>query len=490
MIIDNIPRMMSQDEIISLATELAEAVDNKWLNDFDRADRYTYGHLIAMFFATGGMADGDILYNFCYDAAIECGKNNIKRKLNANEKIKTAFLPISSAEWPAEYIYRKLAADDRFEPIIVPIPLIGRTKEERGEMYSQTYDFFADGGYNVKKVYDAETEEIIDWEEIGGCPDVVIHVTPWYLDAVKNYQIVNMPLHVLNVYISYGLTVGNSQKGTYAEKCMYNKEFMNIMWKVYTETKKDYADFQKYQALKAKNVINSGYIKMDYFLEKHDYSEENLRDMWSVPEGADIHRYKKILITPHFSVGDTNVLSFSTFDKNMYFYIYLAKKYKDSVSFIFKPHPNLRNGLVKNGYMKSIDEYEAYLDEFRRLPNASVCEEGDYLALFDTSDGIINDSISFVGEYMYVDKPMLFLERSEQRFNELGEALIKVHYKASGEDYMGIDRFVNDVVINGNDYMKQERETVFSEELDYYSENGIKASEYVYKDIIDGLFNM
>ena len=38
--IDNIPRMMSQDEIISLATELAEAVDNRWLNDFDRADRY------------------------------------------------------------------------------------------------------------------------------------------------------------------------------------------------------------------------------------------------------------------------------------------------------------------------------------------------------------------------------------------------------------------------------------------------------------------
>ena len=38
--------------------------------------------------------------------------------------------------------------------------------------------------------------------------------------------------------------------------------------------------------------------------------------------------------------------------------------------------------------MKSIEEYEAYLDEFRKMPNASVCEEGDYLALFDTSDGI------------------------------------------------------------------------------------------------------
>lgn len=38
--------------------------------------------------------------------------------------------------------------------------------------------------------------------------------------------------------------------------------------------------------------------------------------------------------------------------------------------------------------------------------------------------------------------------------------------------------------------MKKERKAVFLEELDYYSKNGIKASEYVYKDITDGLFKM
>ena len=39
-------------------------------------------------------------------------------------------------------------------------------------------------------------------------------------------------------------------------------------------------------------------------------------------------------------------------------------------------------------------------------------------------------------------------------------------------------------------HMKKERKAVFLEELDYYSKNGIKASEYVYKDITDGLFKM
>lgn len=55
---------------------------------------------------------------------------------------------------------------------------------------------------------------------------------------------------------------------------------------------------------------------------------------------------------------------------------------------------------------------------------------------------------------------------------------------------MEIDNFVNDVVINGNDYMKLEREKIFNEELNYYSDNGIKASEYVYSDIIHSLLRM
>lgn len=490
MILDNNVYDMSENKIIEYANKLADVIEcNQPLEKYN-SGQLTYEYLIAMFLATQAMENGDKLYNYCYDAVIACGKRNIDFKLKQNKKIKVAFLPISAAEWPAEYIYRKLEMDTRFEPEVIPVPLIGRPKKERGKVYMQTYDFFANGNYNVKKVYNAETEEIVGWEDIGGMPDIVVHVTPWYLNLAHNYQVGKLPLNVLNVYISYGFKIADSINGSYAKECVYNKEFMNIMWKVYTETPQNYQGFKNYQTLHAKNVVNSGYIKMDYFYDNHNYSNEKLMKMWSIPNGGDIHKYKKILITPHFSIADTNVVSFSTFEKNMYFYVYLAKKYRENVSFIFKPHPNLRNALIKNGYMKSIDEYEAYLDEFRKLPNASVCEEGDYLELFDTSDGIIDDSVSFIGEYMYVDRPMLFLERPEQRFNELGKALIKAHYKVCGEDYMGIDNFVNDVVINSNDYMKQEREAIFSEELDYYSYNGIKASEYVYKDIIGGLLKV
>ena len=48
-----------------------------------------------MFYVTRAMTGGMRLYNYCYDAAIECAKCNIKRRLTANEKIKVTFLPIS-----------------------------------------------------------------------------------------------------------------------------------------------------------------------------------------------------------------------------------------------------------------------------------------------------------------------------------------------------------------------------------------------------------
>ena len=107
--------------------------------------------------------------------------------------------------------------------------------------------------------------------------------------------------------------------------------------------------------------------------------------------------------------------------------------------------------------------------------------------LFDTSDAMIDDSISFVGEYLYTGKPMLFLERPEQRFNELGKKIIDAHYKVKGTDYYEIDTFLEDVVLAGNDTRKDIRQRVYEEELDYAGINGIKASDYIYNDIANAL---
>ena len=50
------------------------------------------------------------------------------------------------------------------------------------------------------------------------------------------------------------------------------------------------------------------------------------------------------------------------------------------------------------------------------------------------------------------------------------------------------DEFIYDVVISGNDTMKEIRKQVYLEELDYVEKNGKKAAQYIYDDIIDNLF--
>ena len=91
--------------------------------------------------------------------------------------------------------------------------------------------------------------------------------------------------------------------------------------------------------------------------------------------------------------------------------------------------------------------------------------EESYLEIFATSDGMIMDSNSFLAEYMYVNKPLLFLTREEQTFNKLGRSIVDTYDQCDGRDYIGIESF-------------------FGKHLDYLAKNGCLAGEMIYNDII------
>lgn len=100
---------------------------------------------------------------------------------------------------------------------------------------------------------------------------------------------------------------------------------------------------------------------------------------------------------------------------------------------------------VCEGGFSSHEEVKAYFDAWDNLPNAKLVLGGNYSDLFKTSDAMINDSGSFMTEYQYVHKPMLYLERKEP--NDFGYRIKEILYKARGDDYESIEAFINDVVI-------------------------------------------
>ena len=76
---------------------------------------------------------------------------------------------------------------------------------------------------------------------------------------------------------------------------------------------------------------------------------------------------------------------------------------------------------------------------------------------------MIHDCGSFTGEYLYTEKPCCYMLKKGADLSEtyipLGERCLENYYHAySGED---ICRFIEDVVINGDDPLKEQR-TAFS----------------------------
>lgn len=475
---------MNQEENVKLVQELLDGVDRGEFADITKMPAYTYGHLAALFYPANQMDNGRELYERLYDRIMEFGKYNVREKVKRGQKVRVAFLAISAAEWPVENIYRMLSEDERLECFVVLCPLVDRDREARRKTEEQSYNFFASHGYDVRRIYYSEDDSYVQWQQIGGIPDIVIHLTSYYESLPKPFQIEQFPLSTLSFYIPYGMYVANNADGNYVKQVVYNKQFVNLMWRVYADSEINLSGYQKYGLLHGKNVLYSGYSKMDYFKEKREYTEQEIRNIWRMPGNTDVKKMKKLIIAPHHAIAASNGIEFSTFTRNAYFWLYLAKKYQDKITFIFKPHPNLRMKTVWAHFFKTFKDYDAYLEEWNRLPNARVSEEESYVDIFATSDGMIMDSGSFLGEYMYTNKPLLFLTRKEQAFNSLGEKCVSAYYKAKGEDLMAIEQFVEDVILQGTDTMKEDRTRVFEENLNYIGRNGCTASEFICKDIL------
>ena len=92
------------------------------------------------------------------------------------------------------------------------------------------------------------------------------------------------------------------------------------------------------------------------------------------------------------------------------------------------------------------------------MQNTFICL-GSYVELFAFSDGMIHDCCSFVGEYLYTNKPVMYISKNnkipEGIDNEFGKLCYKQHYY--GYEISEIDNFINQV-INEQDPLKNQRD--------------------------------
>lgn len=129
---------------------------------------------------------------------------------------------------------------------------------------------------------------------------------------------------------------------------------------------------------------------------------------------------KRVIWSPHHlineEVNQSNFLEYADFFKEIA---------ESKVVWAFKPHPILKSKLYLHpewGKERTDEYYQFWQNsEFTQL------ELGEYEELFLSSDSMIHDCGSFLAEYIYVEKPVMYLlnnKHNGQFFNSFGKAAL------------------------------------------------------------------
>lgn len=462
---------------IDKINRLLDYIDENTLT-YDKLKTFKYDCLIDLFFATKEMSNGKMLYRQIINKIFDINVNYISSK----EKISVVFLVDYFESWGGLEVYKKFKENPRFE-VNVCVALNKVYDTLQIDKYQSTFKSLTEKGISPIHSFDLISKRIIPWDEMAVDPDLIFYPTA-YVNQADNLLLQNLTLNRLCLYIPYSYSISENLEGNFYEM-QYNMATHNVFWKRFELVKSDMEDAEKYSHIGSSNAVFSGYSKMDSLMEAINNNIAPI-NYWKIAPSLSNFKPLKIIYASHHSFPGPNSISMATFMDNYNVIYELAQKYRESTSWIVRPHPQLGRACEKNGIMSELD-YKNYLEKWERLPNAHVHEYGDYFDIFRTSDIMIMDCSSFLAEYIFVNKPLLFLTNPTTRFDELGKMCFECFDSAPGSDYAAIEKFITDHICTIEDTKKAKRENVFNNILNYYKINGHSASYHIYQHICNEL---
>ena len=389
--------------------------------------------------------------------------------LQGKSKIEVAFLLTIPGMWKLDYLFRSMEQSGRYHPYIVIFPYSrfkGFSDSELNETVRRTEEFVKRKGFEYVIPYNERTGK---WDDIKKTlnPDIVFFTTP-YRDILPQYYYYNFKDR-LTCYVPYAFQAMNLYD------LDYNQIAINLYGINFAETSMHLDFARKYSRSGGRNFAVSGYPGTEVYLRK-DYESQ---DVWKKQTVAK----KRVIWAPHHTIetdGGFHVSTFLLFCDDM---LALAEEYRDRVQFAFKPHQLLKFKLMQLWGEQRTNDY------YRRWAEMDNCqlEESGYVDLFIHSDAMIHDSGSFTAEYMFLNKPVMYLavnSSPEGQFNEFGKLAYRNHYH--GGSVKEIREFIESVVIDGNDGMKADRQCFYDSYL--VSPDGVMPSQRI-MEIIESAIN-
>ena len=409
-------------------------------------------------------AIGDLrkhLKTIIYDRRIDSIEATVFKK----ERIKVVFFVINLGMWKNDKLFRMFLDSGRFDPYIVTFPQRNDDPDTLRKTQEELRWHFEAKGFPFIEGYDFTKNEYFDL--VGFAPDILFYVQPYGVGG-EEFSVDKFMRHSLFAYIPYGIPLNDIPK-------LYNQLYKNICWRLFYPTEYSRSREKARLYTRRDNIAVCGFPFADYLAEASSTHD------WKDPDA----RFKRIIWAPHHSVLKSDVLDYSTFLEIADGMLELAERYSSKVQFAFKPHPLLKEKLCRPEVWgrRRTEEYYA---RWAAMPNTSFTD-GEYYDLFMTSDALIHDCCSFMTEYLYTGKPLMFITHNKEKIagsvNDFGKECLKRHYFGSGiED---IETFIDSVVIGGNDTMLGNRKFFYEKALRTPGTGSV--AENIFKEFSDAL---
>ena len=402
---------------------------------------------------------GKFYYQSCLPLVLKHRALSIGKK----DKIEVVFFAINLAMWNYQRIYDFLSKDEHFNcHIVFTVPITFSVDQQDMDL-KQMREYFTYKGieYIDHKVND---EQGFDVKGLIN-PDILFYPQPYECIYPKNHEFLVFKDKLL-CYIPYGIYITDD------DSWQYDLKFHNLAWKIYCPFQQYRDKARKVARNRGKNWVVSGNDHLDRYLSPET------TDMWKIKDRS----VKRLIWAPHFTITKvTWIEPRSSFLWMSQLMLDIAEKNKDRLQIAFKPHPRLKSELYLHpdwGKEKTDQYYQCW----ESMQNTQL-ETGDFIDLFKASDAMIHDSGSFTIEYLFVNKPVAFtttdFEALKSGHNEIARACLDQYYVVHDENELMA--YIKDVVIAGQDTMKEKRTAFFQTSL----KPNVKGntSEFIVNDI-------
>lgn len=320
-------------------------------------------------------------------------QERLRALLDEGRPVNVVFEVTGISKWKADSVLRLMLEHPRFNPIVWHVSYIGKKDSARNaEELEQCREYFTPMG--VKPVNYASLADFPATEK----PDILFPNEPYDLSIFSMPHNKGM-LDYLWCFIPYDFAstvckenrnqiIPNGALSTFYENAAVARASSILM------------------SNRGMNGAVTGHSMADAFL----FPPQPRPNVWKAcREGK-----KRVVWAPHWTVEKGICrIAFGTFLQTGEILLEMAEKYRGQIQFAFKPHPNLYYTLCEHPAWGK-ERTDSFYAKWREMPNTQF-EDGAYADLFMQSDAMIHDCGSFMLEYLYADKPCMYLKDPENR---------------------------------------------------------------------------